>query len=114
MNYHSIDIKIGDPYWCGWLEQVSPARQQQQLQPGPGEQHQQLPAERPARARPGCCWVERPQRGTGALRHAVAPGLVLVVKYQLQQQLLTTQNQQQCWSGFLETDSLVSLDIYYV
>ena len=42
VNYHSIDVKIEDPYWCGWLEQVSPARQQQQLQPGPGEQHQQL------------------------------------------------------------------------
>ena len=52
VNYHSIDVKIEDPYWCGWLEQVSPARQQQQLQPGPGKQHQQLPAERPARARP--------------------------------------------------------------
>ena len=108
MNYHGIDVKIEDPYWCGWLEQVSPARQQQQLQPGPGKQHQQLPAERPARARPGgCCWVERPQRGTGALRHAVAPGLV--VKYQLQQQLLTTLTNNNVEVAFLKQIRLILL-----
>ena len=53
--------------------------------------------------------AERPQRSTGVLRHAVAPGLV--VKYQLQQQHLQRTNNIVA-VAFLK--HIVSLDIYYV
>ena len=77
---------------CSRAQASNTSSSQQRDQPGPG---------------PGCCWVERPQRSTGALRHAVAPGLV--VKYQLQQQLLTTLTNNNVEVAFLKQIRLILL-----
>ena len=77
---------------CSRAQASNTSSSQQRDQPGPG---------------PGCCWVERPQRSTGALRHAVAPGLV--VKYQLQHQLLTTLTNNNVEVAFLKQIRLILL-----